>query len=110
MGQPIRFDLSWINWDIAMEIVTVDDSALDGWEFPILTANIDSHKNTSLVPHILSYLVIAAVFLAHPARSNSPISIPFAPCTLKVRNSNTFDVNHCCNGAGPEDRPGLWVM
>src|ERR1700761_2143454 len=29
MGQPIGFDLSWINWDVAKEVVTVNDSTLD---------------------------------------------------------------------------------
>ena len=93
-GQPIGFDLSRINCDVAKEVVTVNDSTLDGWEFNILTANIDSHKKTNLAPHLLSYLVVVAVFQAHPTRSDSPISIPSAPYILKVRNSNTSNVNY----------------
>ena len=38
------------------------NSVLDGQEFHILTANIDSHKKTNLAPHLLSYLVVIAVF------------------------------------------------
>src|ERR1700761_385425 len=64
MAQPIGFDFLQINCDVAKEVVTVDDSALDGWEFNILTANIDSHKKTNLAPHLLSYLVVVAVFRA----------------------------------------------
>src|ERR1700761_149156 len=94
MGQPIGFDLSRINCYVAKEVVTVDDSTLDGWEFNILTANIDLHKKTNLAPHLLSYLVIVAVFQAHPTRSDSPMSIPSAPYTLKVRNSNNFNLNY----------------
>ena len=60
MGQPIGFDFSQINCDVGKEAVTVDGSDLDGWEFQILTANIDSHKKTNLSPHLLSYLVAAA--------------------------------------------------
>ena len=94
MAQPIGFGFSRINCDVAKEVVTVDDSTLDGWEFNILTANIDSHKKTNLAPHLLSYLVVVAVFQAHPTRSDSPISIPSAPYILKVRNSNTSNVNY----------------
>src|SRR6201996_9460697 len=64
MAQPIGFDFLQINCDVAKEVVTVDDSALDGWEFNILTANIDSHKKTNLAPHLLSYLVVVTVFRA----------------------------------------------
>ena len=94
MAQPIGFGFSRINCDVAKEVVTVDDSTLDGWEFNILTANINSHKKTNLAPHLLSYLVIVAVFQAHPTRSDSPMSIPSAPYTLKVRNSNNFNLNY----------------
>src|ERR1700761_2831564 len=93
-GQPIGFDLSRINCYVAKEVVTVNDSTLDGWEFNILTANIDLHKKTNLAPHLLSYLVVVIVFQAHPTRSDSPISIPSAPYILKVRNSNTSNVNY----------------
>jgi len=64
MGQPIRFDFLQINCDVAKEVVTVDDSALNSWEFNILIANINSHKKTNLAPHLLSYLVVVAVFRA----------------------------------------------
>src|SRR6201995_4419821 len=93
-GQPIGFDLSRINCDVAKEVVTVNDSTLDGWEFNILTANIDSHKKTNLAPHLLSYLVVVAVSQAHPPRSDAPMSIPSAPYTLKVCNSNNFNLNY----------------
>src|ERR1700761_5379174 len=36
-GQPIGFDLLQINWDVAKEVVTVDDSTLDIWDFNTLT-------------------------------------------------------------------------
>src|ERR1700761_5743924 len=94
MAQPIGFDFSRINCDVAKEVVTVDDSTLDGWEFNILTANIDSHKKTNLAPHLLSYLVVVAVSQAHPTRSDAPMSIPSTPYTLKVRNSNNFNLNY----------------
>jgi hypothetical protein len=64
MGQPIGFDFSLINCDVGEEVVTVDGSVLDGWEFQILTANIDSHKKTNIAKHLLSYLVVVAVFRA----------------------------------------------
>ena len=60
MRQPIEFNFSRINCDVEKDTLTVDDSVLDGWEFHILTANIDSPKKTDLSPHFVSYLVSIA--------------------------------------------------
>src|ERR1700761_4472366 len=93
-GQPIGFHLSQINWDVAKEVVTVDNSALDVWDFHILTDNIESHKKTNLAPHLLSYLVVVAVFLATPYSLRYTHFYTLRTYTLKVRNSNTFNVNY----------------
>ena len=71
MRQPIEFDFSRINYDVEKETVTVDDSALNGWEFHILTDNIDSRKTTDLSPHFVSYLVSIAA-------QHRPATSPFA--------------------------------
>src|SRR6201996_1467987 len=62
MGQPIGFDFLWINCDVVKEVITVDHSTLDGWEFNILTANIDSHKKTNLMPHPSHILPLSPSF------------------------------------------------
>src|ERR1700761_3228690 len=71
--------LQRINCDIAKEVLTVSESALDGWDFHILTANIDLHKNTDLALHLLSYLV--SDFLAHPTLSDLYL------CTLYTKGT-----------------------
>src|SRR6201996_7240188 len=102
MAQPIGFDFLQINCDVAKEVVTVDDSALDGWEFHILTANIDSHKKTNLAPHLLSYLVVVAVFRAGngtrfvwpqtPQEMNFVVSYDFPKIIKVVPRRGDYDV------------------